>query len=848
MYSRKLPRRFIGFLKLTGFVLWTGSQLHAQCPSLKAMMVDPCGDDIRNEFIIIDSGTGFNTQDLQISFDVSANGDTRENNDININIDNFSNDTRPCRFQPGNASLITGCDNIFVVSQGEEIPPNAIVVIQTSGNANEPYDFSYLCGNGECIYVLQNDCIRTKEAFSNQGSGSRTTLLALTNTNCRREYTYDRGQLTDGDGDFYTPSRATLYGNRGCGVVPPVTGATIPPEFVNPGELYGCGSFILPAISGMHLTGGERYYTGPYGTGISYAVGAVINRSTSLFIYDRSAPCSPLELFRINILDPVTPNLDVPNPLCAQDTPYPLPTLQDGVNGNWTGEGVANNLFSPDVINGGIYTLTFEPDPDECAEPNTIEVEVLPTPVADGSFRATACNGNGAGIGIFNLTIYADEINGGTHDQVLWYEDDGLVSLIEDSTFYSSTAGQIYAVIDNGACLSDPIPVELLVGSTPTVRFTTIKNLSCFGDTDGGVEIEISGGSPPYNIEWSDPTYNDQTVLSDLPAGPYTVSVTDSEGCSFSQTVTLIEPPELILSCNKLQDVGTVISEDGAASFTVSGGIAPYWLVWDGPELDSAQILTAGDTLTVDTLRAGVYDVRIRDALGCVAFCQVEIEGPECDLEVSGTFSHPSCFGGSDGSITLTPTGAQGAITYTWNVSSLNGQSAPQNLGAGQYDVSVSDETGCMEVLSFLLEAPPVIELNCAVQNHVSVLGGRDGRARIQVGGGTRPYLATWTGPKSGDLSIGMPTDFVIDSLPAGTYELRLVDANNCEQTCSFTIEDGNCSSELNITAINEGCPDAEDGSIQLELTGSWVRLSSRTYRQGAIPLPLREPTVARQV
>ena len=822
MNSRN-TRSYLRFLKLLGFVLWTGGQLYAQCPTLKAIMVDPCGNDIRNEYIILDSGAGFNTRDLQISFDANANGGIRENNDININIDNFSGDTRPCRFQPGEASLITGCDNIRVASQGEEIPPNAIVIIQTSGNSDEPYDFSFLCGNGECVYVLQNDCIRTKEAFSNQGSGTVATLIAVANTQCRRDYEYNRSQLDGGDGAFYTPGRSTVYGNRGCGVVPPITGGTIPPEFVNPGNLFSCGPFTLPAVSGMHLTGGELYFTGPYGTGISYAQGSLISRSTTLFIYDYTAPCSPLEMFRVNIVEPETPALDIPNPLCAQDTPYALPTVQDGIEGRWTGDAVTNNIFNPDVINGGVYNLTFVPDDDECAIPNSMDVTVLSSPVANTDLQAAACNGNGAGVGIFDLTFYTQSVNGGTNDRVFWYEDAALNTLIEDSTLYSSGAGQVYAVIDNGACLSDPVPVQLSVGSTPTVRFTSIKNLSCFGDTDGGIEIEVSGGTPPYTIEWSDPTYDGQTVLSDLTAGPYTVTVTDSDGCLFAQTATLIEPEEIIMDCSKVQDVSTVVGADGIASFTATGGIAPYWVIWDGPELDSAQILRAGDTLTVSTLSAGFYEVHLRDALGCIASCQVEIDSPDCNLTASGTSSNPSCSDSSDGSISLSTSGAQGALTYTWNVSSLDGQSNPQNLPAGSYEVTVSDATGCAEILSFNLNAPPPLVLNCNVQNSVSVLGGSDGRARIQVGGGTRPYQASWTGPSSGNISIQIPTDFLIENLPAGTYDLLLVDARGCEANCSFTIEDGNCSSALTITPTNESCPDTGDGSIQLDLTGNWI-------------------------
>lgn len=820
MYARK-QLFIICLLVLWGKALDTGGTLYAQCPTIKAIMVDPCGDDIRNEFIILDSGTGFNTRDLQINFDVSGNGSGLQNNDINVNVDNEPG-TRACRFQPGNPKLINGCENIRVVSQDEEIPPDAIVIVQTSGNADEVYDFSTLCGNGECVYVLQNDCVRTLQAFSNKGSGLRTTGISLANTQCDLDFTYDRSSLTNGDGDFYAPQGSSLYGNR-CSTTPPVGGATIPPEFVNPGELYGCGSFTLPAISGLYLTGGERYYTGPGGTGVSYSVGSVLTRPTTLFIFDITAPCSPEEIFRINILDPITPELIAPTPICEEDAPITLNTVQDGITGSWSGIGVVNNVFVPDLNRQGTYTLTFTPAPGECANPNSIDIAVLPSPVAATRVTAATCNGNNAGIGIFDLTILAPEVNGGTNERVLWFEDAALNTLIEDSTDYATASTTVYAIVDNGACLSAPSIVELAVGDPIDVKFTNVKSLNCYGDTDGEIDIAISGGTPPYDIRWSDSAYDGESSLRDLIAGVYTVTVTGDQGCEFITSVTLVEPDEIILECNKIQDVGTVVGEDGTASFSVTGGIPPYWVRWDGPVIDSAQVSTAGEPLTVNTLRAGVYEVSVRDALGCVGFCQVEIEAPNCELEVSYTSTDPSCWDAADGSIEITATGATGDLTYTWRTNSLNGLSTLTSLASGIYEVTVSDEIGCAEILTIELSSPPPLFLSCNVQSPVSSLGGEDGKAQIQIGGGTPPYQANWTGPKSGNISIGMDTEFIIDNLSAGSYNIVLLDANSCEQVCSFTIPDGECATELNVVLTNESCPGTGDGTLNLELLGDWV-------------------------
>lgn len=823
MYTRKQLLRLC-LLNLLGIVLCTGAEVYAQCPTLKAVLVDPCGDEVQNEFLILDSGTGFNTRDLQISFDITGNGEAMQNNDINVNVDNFPSDARPCRFQPGNPNLIEGCPNVRVVSQDEEIPPNAIVIIQLSGGANEVVDFSYLCGNGECIYVLQNDCIRTIEAFSNQGSGTRSTLIALRNAApCETEYVYDRNLLDGGDGAFFAPQGPSLYDNRGCNVTPPVSGATIPPEFVNPGNLIGCGSFTLPAISGTNLTGGERYYTGPYGTGIIYSPGSRITKSITLFIFDPTAPCSPLEFFQVTIVEPVTPELVVPDPVCEGDGPIALNTIQDGINGSWSGNTVSGNTFFPDLSGSGIYTLIFTPDPDECANPNSIDLQVRPSPKVTNGLSIVICSEEDSEESRFDLTTLTQQLNEGSSDPISWFEDAALSRPIVDPVNYVTNSTQVYAVVDNGICPSPPVSVDLRIGTPPEVRFIDVKNISCAGGADGAIEMEVEGGTPPYQINWSNSTYNGLQSVSSLSAGTYNVTITDSLGCSSTNSTTLIDPAVLELICNKLEDVKTVISQDGKAGFSVSGGTPPYAISWKGSLADSTILLSAGDTLYLDTLRAGMYDVQVRDALGCLAFCQFEIEAPICDLEVSSTWIDPSCFAANNGSITITADGAKGDLRYEWNRDSLNGRSAATNLPAGQYEIRVIDDIGCSELLSIELQAPPLLELDCAVQAPVSVRGGKDGRARIQVAGGTPPYQADWMGPKTGNLSIGMATEFIIDSLPTGTYELQLTDANACEQFCSFTIPEGACLSTLNLDITNESCPDTGDGAIQLNLEGPWA-------------------------
>jgi gliding motility-associated-like protein len=810
----------IYLFSLLGFTLLTGNQVHAQCPRLKAIMVDACGNESGNEFIILHSGTGFNTNDLQIDFDNDSNGGVRENNDINVSINNFPGDPLPCRFQPGDPSLVGDCPNVRTASQGDEIPANAIVIIQMSGNADVEYDFSYLCGKGECVYVLQNDCIRTKEAFPNKGTGTVDLQIAIRNTACMQTYDYDRARLVGNDGAFFAPEGTSLYENRGC-ETPPVRGASIPPDYVDPGPQIGCGFYILPAISGMNLTGNERYYTLPGGQGIEYRPGDRITRTLTLFIFDKTAPCSLEPFFRITVTDPMTPDLDVPSPLCNSEPSFQLGTTQDGFVGVWSGPGVTNNAFDPGAVTPGTYTLTFTPDDGQCGGPNTINVRVLPAPSGVNGLGLEGCDDLGTGIGTFDLTSIESQVNPSGSGTVVWYEDENLTSPISDPSAFISAPTTVYAVIEaTGSCPSDPAPVDLQLNPPIVLGFDALSGISCNGDTDGRADISIRGGTPPYDIFWSLPAFNGSEVISGLAAGEYRVTVVDAAGCEKVLEFEIEDPPVLTINCTAEENVSTINGQDGVAGVSVDGGIPPYNISWNGPVSGST---SSSVPVTIDNLPAGAYDVSVRDAIGCIRSCQFVINAPNCNLAVTSSHTSPGCFGAADGSISLTASGGQGNLTYTWNVPSLNGRDQATGLAAGHYEITVTDGVGCNQVVTIDLNAPPALDLSCTVQQTPSSLGANDGSARISVSGGRAPYQVSWTGPVPGDLSVAIASEFIIDDLTAGSYEVVIRDANNCETTCSFQLQDGACNSFLSTSSENESCPGEEDGSISLSLDGAWA-------------------------
>ena len=115
-----------------GIFFFPLDNIYAQCPQVEAIMVDACviGQEHNNEFLIINSGGGFNTNDIQLSYDINNVLANAQNNDINIDIGNYVGDPTPCGLTNGNINAYSGCSNLISIGPGFNVPPNSIVVLQ----------------------------------------------------------------------------------------------------------------------------------------------------------------------------------------------------------------------------------------------------------------------------------------------------------------------------------------------------------------------------------------------------------------------------------------------------------------------------------------------------------------------------------------------------------------------------------------------------------------------------------------------------------------------------------------------------------------------------------------------
>jgi gliding motility-associated-like protein len=273
----------------------------------------------------------------------------------------------------------------------------------------------------------------------------------------------------------------------------------------------------------------------------------------------------------------------------------------------------------------------------------------------------------------------------------LWSEG----STSEDLTSVIAGVYNVSITDANGCVLEESVTINEPSAITSVLDGT---NVSCYGFTDGAVDLTVSGGTSPYVCLWSTgATTEDITALSN---GIYTVNITDANGCIVTENITITQPPELTVSIS-----GTDIICNGFATgvidFNVSGGTPDYDYAW-----------STGDT-TEDLLEvvAGTYTVEVTDLNGCLESSSITLTEPS-PLILDVLVEDVSCTGLSDGNVDVTMSGGTPTYTYDWSTGSTSEDL--NDVSAGIYSVSVEDDNGC------------IISANISVEEPIDFDAGRD--------------------------------------------------------------------------------------------------------------------------
>jgi len=331
-----------------------------------------------------------------------------------------------------------------------------------------------------------------------------------------------------------------------------------------------------------------------------------------------------------------------------------------------------------------------------------------------------------------------------------------------------SAGNYIVTITDSNNC-SDTAIVTITQPTALTATAST-TNPVCFGDTTGTAAAVASGGTAPYTYTWNTIPAQNGGIANNLPAGIYTAAVTDSKGCTTNATATVSQPPQLTVSISSKTDITCFGFTNGTAVATASGGTAPYSFLWSTTPAQNSNAATG--------LPQGQFSVTATDGNGCIKSTSVIINDAPPLLTNIINVASPKCYGGNDGSATISASGGKPPYNYLWSTNPPVTTPTVSNLPAGNFTVTVTDSNGCIQTDSIQLTQPS--DLTISTGFTPTCEGRAEGRAYASVSGGTAPYSLLWSNAQTTD---------TIKNLTAGSYNLTVNDANNCSKTVTVLLQ-----------------------------------------------------------
>jgi gliding motility-associated-like protein len=469
-----------------------------------------------------------------------------------------------------------------------------------------------------------------------------------------------------------------------------------------------------------------------------------------------------------------------------------------GTNGAATATaagGAANYTYtwSPGGLTGstqnnltaGTYTVNVT-DANNCPGSTTLTV-TQPTAALSVSLAATPTN-CGANTG----TVTASATGGTTAYTYAWTPNAG-----SGATISNLAAGSYSVVVTdaNGCTANGNATVNTNNG--PSISLVNSSNVTCFGANNGSATVSATGGTGTLTYAWSPGGLTGATQNA-LAPNTYTVTVTDGGGCSNSTTVNITSPTAIAITTSNITPANCGVS-NGTATIAVTGGTGTYTYNW---------LPTGGSGLTASNIPAGVYTVNVQDQNGCTASANVvvtNVGGPTVSISNS---TNVSCFGGNNGSATVTATGGTTPYTYAWTPSGGSGATAT-GLSAGTYTVAVTDASGCVSSATANITAPNAIVITETITNDNCANPG-SGQISTVASNGTAPYTYSWSNSASGAS---------ISNLAGNTsYTVTITDANGCSATETYPL---GLLGNLNVVASGTPTSILQGETVQLTATGA---------------------------
>ncbi len=426
---------------------------------------------------------------------------------------------------------------------------------------------------------------------------------------------------------------------------------------------------------------------------------------------------------------------------------------------SWAPGGQSNATATGLAV--GLYTITVT-DANGCSQTSTANV-TSPSNLTASITASTnlLCNGDANG----SATVTAA---GGTGPYTYSWNPSAQTTPTATGL---TAAVYVVTVTDNTGC-GVVATVTITQPTLLTATITATTNVLCAGGSTGTSTVTPSGGTPGYTYNWT-PIGGTGATGNGLSAGTYTATITDANGCTATTTVTITEPTVLAANISATNNITCSGLNNGSLAVTATGGTPAYGYNWTP---------AGGTSAIASALSAGSYTVNVTDANGCTASATGTITEPTVLSSAITNTGNITCFGGNNGTLTVTPAGGNPAYTYAWAPSGGNASTA-SNLSAGSYTVTVTDANGCTSSSSGNITEPS--QLAVTASGPSVICAGTKAKLSSIPAGGTAPYTYSWT-PAGGN---AQNANVVVSRTT--TYTVTVTDANGCTASATVTVNTG---------------------------------------------------------
>jgi hypothetical protein len=438
-------------------------------------------------------------------------------------------------------------------------------------------------------------------------------------------------------------------------------------------------------------------------------------------------------------------------------------------------------------LTSGAYSVTIT-DANLCQTTQNFTITQPPVLAAtQGTINNVSCNGGSNG----TATVV---VAGGTGAYTYSWAPSGgtgaTASGLAQGTYTVTVTDSNSCQTTQSFTITEPNPFSVTTSQTDVL---------CNGAATGSATVNVTGGAGTYTYSWA-PSGGTAASATDLTSGNYTVTITDANSCQTTRSFTIIQPSALVATQGAITNINCRGEATGSATVNVTGGTGAYTYSW-AP--------SGGTAATASGLTAGTYTVTVKDANLCQTTQSFTITQPAAILSATTASTGVSCFGGSNGSASVTASGGTPGYTYLW--APLGGTAASiSGRPAGNYTCTITDSKGCTLVENITISTPAAFS-STVVKTDVSCNGGTNGSATVTASGATAPYTYVWS-PSGGSAASA-------SGLAAGNYTVTIEDANTCVYTVNITIDQ---PATLSVTPsqTNVLCNDGATGTASVSVSG----------------------------